>query len=299
MIAVTVNPVYEKLNQKLGDRRKLTAAMIPLIALALIILPSAQLAVSSVDSLQKLNAKVMVGALKVPPPPEGIGDWPIIGPSVQNWWQTASVNPEAALAKFQPQIIAIAKWSLSMFCGIAGGLFMFAVALIIAGALMTSAKSGGMMARRLLIRLAGQHREEMVDITVKTIRSVVKGIIGVSIIQSLRAGLGFCHSRCSRGRAVGLSMPGFGHHPDRYRPGSAFSDHLRLCHNGQAVRRSANHLAHTGDCMRWSHEGDFIGPRCRRTHAGDLSRCHWRLHLHRVSRAIYRSSRIICRIQAV
>jgi predicted PurR-regulated permease PerM len=191
IIAVTLNPVYESFNQKLGDRRKLTAAILILIALAFIILPGVHLAVSSVDSLQILNEKLNVGELKVPPPPESVSDWPVVGESVHNLWHAASVNLEDALAKFQPQITALAKWLLSAFFGIAGGLFMFAVALIIAGALMASSKSGGMMARRLLIRLAGEHGEAMVDLTVNTIRGVVKGIIGVSIIQSLLAGLGF------------------------------------------------------------------------------------------------------------
>ena len=191
IIAVTLLPVYEKINTKLGDRRKLTAILITLGSLMVIILPGIQLTVSSVDSLYTLSEKLQDEDLKLPPPPEGIEDWPVIGESVENLWQSATVNLESTVVKFQPQIVGFAKWLLQTFLGIAAGLFMFAISIIIAGIFMASAKSGGMMAKRLFVRVAGDHGEEIAEITVQTIRSVVKGIIGVSIIQALLSGLGF------------------------------------------------------------------------------------------------------------
>ena len=115
----------------------------------------------------------------------------LIGESAKNLWQSATVNLESTLAKFQPQILGFAKWLLKTFIDTAAGLFMFAISIIIAGILMASAKSGGQMAERLIVRLAGDHGEEIAGITVQTIRSVVKGIIGVSIVQALLAALGF------------------------------------------------------------------------------------------------------------
>jgi predicted PurR-regulated permease PerM len=191
IIAVTLLPVFEKINTRLGDRRKVTAAVMTLGSLMVIILPSIQLTVSSVDSLYVLSEKLQGEALRLPPPPEGIGDWPVIGESAEKLWQSTTQNLESTLVKFQPQIVGFAKWLLKNFFGIVAGLFMFAIAIIIAGVLMASAKSGGMMSKRLVVRMAGDHGEEIVGITVQTIRSVVKGIIGVSIIQALLAGLGF------------------------------------------------------------------------------------------------------------
>ena len=63
---------------------------------------------------------------------------------------------------------------------------MFAVSLIIAGVLMATAKSGGVVVKNLFARLAGERGGgSFAEIAGKTVRSVVKGIIGVSIIQSL------------------------------------------------------------------------------------------------------------------
>ncbi len=114
-----------------------------------------QLAVSSVDSLKPLITKLGNGEIKVPPPPEGVGNLPFIGRSVKNLWQKASDNLESTLMKFEPQVKAFAKWLLKTIFGAAVGLLMFAISLIIAGVLMASAKSGGPMAKSLLVRLAG------------------------------------------------------------------------------------------------------------------------------------------------
>jgi predicted PurR-regulated permease PerM len=191
IISVTLLPVYEKISVRLGNRRKLTAVAITLLALMVIILPCMQLTISSADSLQALSGKLVGAELKLPAPPEGIGSWPIIGESAENLWENATVSLESTIVKFQPQIVGFAKWLLNTFLGIVGGLLMFTISIIISGILMASAKSGGMMAKRLLIRVAGVQGEAIVDITVQTIRSVVKGIIGVSFIQAILAGLGF------------------------------------------------------------------------------------------------------------
>lgn len=191
IIAVALYPVYQKLNAKLGDRRKLTAAIITLAALLVIIIPGVQLTVSSVDSLKALNIKLGDRELKIPPPPEVVGNLPFVGESVKNLWQKASDNLESTIMKFEPQVKAFAKWLLKIVFGTAVGLLMFAISLIIAGVLMATAKSGGLMAKSLFVRLAGDRGADFAEISVKTVRSVVKGIIGVSIIQALLAGLGF------------------------------------------------------------------------------------------------------------
>ena len=190
IIAVAIYPAYEKLNAKLGDRRKLTSAVMILSALLIIILPGIQLAVSSVDTIKTLSTKLEEKGLKVPPPPERVGNWPVIGKSVKNLWQMAFDNLEATLMKFESQMIEFAKWLLKTVLGAAVGILMFAISLVIAGVLLASAKSGGQMTKKLFVRLAGEHGAEFAEISVKTVRSVVKGIIGVSLLQSILAGLG-------------------------------------------------------------------------------------------------------------
>jgi predicted PurR-regulated permease PerM len=98
---------------------------------------------------------------------------------------------EATLQRYQPQVTASVKWLLSTFVGTLLGVLMFAVSIVIAGILMATAYSGGQMARQLLVRLVGERGSDFADISEQTIRGVVKGILGVAVIQALLAGLGF------------------------------------------------------------------------------------------------------------
>jgi predicted PurR-regulated permease PerM len=71
------------------------------------------------------------------------------------------------------------------------GLLQFTLSIIIAGILMANAKGGGNFIRELFVSLAGERGNDFADISNVTIRNVVKGILGVAIIQGLLAGAGF------------------------------------------------------------------------------------------------------------
>ena len=75
--------------------------------------------------------------------------------------------------------------------GTALGLLQFALSIIIAGIFMAHATGGGQMAKELFVRLAGPRGADFADIAKQTVRNVVKGILGVAIIQALLAGTGF------------------------------------------------------------------------------------------------------------
>ena len=56
---------------------------------------------------------------------------------------------------------------------------------------MANATGRGNLVRDLFVSLVGERGSEFVDISTITIRNVVKGILGVAIIQTLLAGMGF------------------------------------------------------------------------------------------------------------
>ena len=78
IIAVSVYPLYNRLTTKLGNRRKLAAATMTIVALLIIILPSVKLAGSMIDGVKNLNEGLQNGTVQVPLLPAGVGDWPII-----------------------------------------------------------------------------------------------------------------------------------------------------------------------------------------------------------------------------
>jgi predicted PurR-regulated permease PerM len=200
VIGVAVYPAYCWLEGALAHRRGLAAAVITLVMLVVLIGPTVLLAGTLAESARSLVTSLTDGTLVIPPPPEGIGDWPLFGHSLERFWGLASVNIAGALAEIKPQITAFGSWMLSRVAGLSLGILQFVLAIIIAGVLLANATGGGEAARAIATRLAGERGAEYAELAQATVRSVTRGILGVALIQSLLAGLGFL--------AVGL--PGAG-----------------------------------------------------------------------------------------
>jgi len=156
-----------------------------------IILPSIKMVGSLIDGTKYISERIQRNEIKVPPPPDNIDTWPLIGKSLKSVWYEASANLTATLTRFQPQLKAMMLWLMKSAMGTAVGLVQFAFSIIIAGILMVNVREGGIMARALFVRLAGERGADFADISTKTVQNVVKGILGVAIIQALLAGSGF------------------------------------------------------------------------------------------------------------
>jgi predicted PurR-regulated permease PerM len=68
---------------------------------------------------------------------------------------------------------------------------MFFLSLIISGFLLAFAKPAGQFAKDLLVKIVGKAGETMTETAELTVRNVAKGVLGVAVIQSLLAGVGF------------------------------------------------------------------------------------------------------------
>lgn len=191
ILAITLHPACRRLSGILGGRVKLASVIIAAVMLLGIILPSIQMVDSLVGVTKYINERIQRGEIKVPPPPDNIDTWPLIGKSLKNDWLEASDDLEATLIRFQPQLKAMGLWLLKSSMGTALGLLQFALSIVIAGIFMVNARGSGKMARDLFVRLAGERGANFADIANKTVHNVVKGILGVAIIQSLLAGTGF------------------------------------------------------------------------------------------------------------
>jgi predicted PurR-regulated permease PerM len=191
ILAITLYPACIRLSSLLGGRIRLASAIITTIMLLGIILPSIQMVDSLVGGTKYINERLQRGEIKVPPPPDTIDGWPLLGKSLKDEWLEASENLKATLTRFQPQLKAMGLWLLKSAMGTALGLLQFALSIIIAGIFMANAEGSGKVARDLFVRLAGERGANFADVANKTVHNVVKGILGVAIIQSLLAGTGF------------------------------------------------------------------------------------------------------------
>jgi predicted PurR-regulated permease PerM len=103
----------------------------------------------------------------------------------------ASTNFSELLVRFSPQIKVMMAGLLSASRGITFAILQFLVSILVSGALLMHARGAGEVARSLANRLFGEQGPEFQQLMGATIRSVTIGILGVALIQSLLAAIGF------------------------------------------------------------------------------------------------------------
>jgi predicted PurR-regulated permease PerM len=195
IVAIAIYPGYRQLQRVLGGRGVLAAVLITLLLLTLLIVPVVWLAGTLIGGIQTLAAHLKDGTPIIPPPPAGVENWPFVGVPLQSAWSAASINITAALRSFAPQIKAIAPGVFSASAGIGLTVLQFALSIIVAGVLLANSRDADGAAHSLANRIFGDKGPEFEQLVGSTVRSVTIGILGVALIQSVLAAIGFLVAR--------------------------------------------------------------------------------------------------------
>lgn len=191
VISVAAYPGHLALTARLGGRARLSSVIMTLAGIAIVVIPAWILAESTIGGLQELAADFEDGTVSIPPPAEGVAEWPVIGEKLYAAWNLAASNLEAAVNKFQPQIKALGEILLGRAAAGIGGVLQMILSMIIAGALLGQAASGYRVTTLLFTRLMGEARgPAMTDLSISIIRSVVKGVLGIALIQTVLSVIG-------------------------------------------------------------------------------------------------------------
>jgi len=191
ILAIALYPGYRKLQLALGGREVLSAVLLTLLLLALLIVPVVLLAGTLVQGIQAFLTRFKDGTLAIPPPPVSVETWPLIGVPLKRVWSMASTNLISVIKSLATQIKAGVPWLLAASSGIGLAVLQFALSIVVAGILLANARGGAEAAHSLASRLFGNKGAEFEQLAGSTIRSVTTGILGVALIQSVLAGLGF------------------------------------------------------------------------------------------------------------
>ena len=190
ILAVAIYPLFLKLAEKLGGKKKLAVTLIVVIGIAAILIPVISLSGSLVESATNIGNQVTSGKVHISPPAESVREWPLVGEKTYAFWQQASVNLPALLEKYPNQLAGMGKKMLGLAASTGLGIFQFIISLIIAAAFLASAESISASMQRLARRLSGDHGEELLSMSASTVRSVAVGVIGIAFIQAVLGGLG-------------------------------------------------------------------------------------------------------------
>lgn len=190
VLSTALFPLHEKLRSKLKNRNALSAAIITVLLMLVIIGPSAWILTATAGEFKELMEEFRSGDLHVPPPPDKVASWPILGNKVYGLWSEASANLSATVSTHQEELKPVFLKFFGLIKSAASGILFFAASIIISGVLLAYAKESGAALRKVATALAGNNGEKMAENAEITVRNVAKGILGVALLQTILAGFG-------------------------------------------------------------------------------------------------------------
>lgn len=190
ILAVALYPTFLWLRKRLGGHGRLAASVLTISLLVIVFGPASLLATALIDNLQELADGISEGTLRVPPPAAAVRGWPIIGENLFQFWSLASTNLAEALEHAEPHLRPTARVLLAAAASAGIGVLQLIASVIIAGFLFVPAERLAAGIRAFVKRIIAEQGDRFVDLAGSTIRNVARGIIGVSLLQSLLIGLG-------------------------------------------------------------------------------------------------------------
>lgn len=190
VLTVALYPVYDWIVNRLGGRRRLAAALFTLLNLLIVIGPATWLALGLIDSLRTLSNQLDFSVLALPPPPITVKSWPLIGEPIYQFWDLASSNLQAAFAQIAPHLKPLGGVLVQIAAGAGTGTIKFFLAIIVAGFLFSPAPALADAFRSFSHTIAAERGKKFVAIAGATIRAISRGVIGISVLQAILAGLG-------------------------------------------------------------------------------------------------------------
>jgi predicted PurR-regulated permease PerM len=191
ILAVALYPLQQKLKKLLRGRGILAAILITVFFLGVFISLVGWLGIRTGAEIKSEITAFQEGKLKIPPPSEKVKDWPLVGRKVFVVWTQLSSGVESFIQKYPDEIKSASNHMLQLVKTSGSALLVFVLAILMSGVFLCYARESAEFAKRFFSRLMNTAHFDVSSIAAITIRNVVRGILGVSLIQSLLAGAGF------------------------------------------------------------------------------------------------------------
>jgi predicted PurR-regulated permease PerM len=190
ILTLAFDPLHRKFTRLLRGRSKLAAVLIVVLSLSVLILPGILFLNSIIDGVKILKENYLAGNLTIPPPSEKVKSWPVIGNALYDLWQSGSSDIEHFILKYQSHLVEVGSKIGKGLLSAAGGIVQMLGAVFIAGFLLMIGGTNEVL-RKFFNKVAGNRGDEFTVVVNQTIQNVVKGILGVALIQALLTGAGF------------------------------------------------------------------------------------------------------------
>lgn len=191
IISVALYPLYRRVLKLMRGKKILAALLIVLVGIILIVLPSYRFVGSIIENGKQLMSKVDEGTLRIEQPDPGVRDWPLIGSTVYSTWLAASQNLEQVIVEHRDTVGKVAGWLLRALAGMGKDIFLSVISFLLAGLLLVQSDSAYKGVEAFFDRIIGRKGTMYGARARDTMRSVIKGVIFIAVIQAVLAWIGF------------------------------------------------------------------------------------------------------------
>ena len=199
-------PAFIWLDRLVGGRRMLSASLMTLVVTLTVVVPFVGVATGLADNVTELG-QMISGLLEdgLPDAPGWIASLPLIGQSLQEYWQQFAHNGDRLMDELAKLAEPARNAALATGKGLGRGLLDITLSVFLAFFFFLY---GEAMARRLriaMVRLAGIRAERLLAIARGTVTGVIYGILGTALAQGLLAAIGFAIAGVPASMLLGLA----------------------------------------------------------------------------------------------
>jgi predicted PurR-regulated permease PerM len=191
VIAIASYPIYEFFVKYFRGRTFFAAIILTLLLLSIIIIPSGMILYSLYEGVDHFQEMFSLGQPLIPAPGGSTANWPSFAQPIIEIWQLASENLHDFIMKYSDEVKQYGSLLLLLLAGVGKGIVYFIISIVISGFLLIYSETSILISKKIFQKLIGSKGDNFAETTVLTIRSVVKGVLGVAVIQATMAGIGF------------------------------------------------------------------------------------------------------------
>jgi len=184
-------PAFARLEQLVNGRRGLAALLMTLIVGALLLVPVVLLSFSLAENVMRVTEAIRAMlASGLPPLPARAAALPVVGQRLSAFWERAGHDAATLNAAIQPYLGPIREWLLARGTNILEGVVQLSISLLAAFFLYRDGPAVLRTLDAIGARIAGPRASRLIRTAGGTINSVVRGVLGTSVIQALLMAVG-------------------------------------------------------------------------------------------------------------
>jgi predicted PurR-regulated permease PerM len=192
---------YQKLGRAFKGHKGFAALLIVLSILVIVIGPALYAGVAFSTRMPELVVLAQKRlAAGVPPLPDWVVQLPAVGQRLQEGWDALATHNPEVVQRLRELARPILFGTLGAAVSVLQGLGLLVLSVLFAGFFYLSGERLGIALAAAMQRIAGARAPELLGMVGGTVKGVVYGILGTSLMQAVLCGIGFF--------VAGLPSPG-------------------------------------------------------------------------------------------